>query len=256
VTRVVNLKHACAAAVVLLLAPTARAQEPTDRLLQWLAAVEAHEPGNAGKVALDVSQWPGVELEEVIQEARRYARAFDKTRQDDANALLLRGAVLHADIARLISDDFERRSPKQQRIFIVSDGREQGTRFVSLHWELGRSLLILFSDGVDTASWLSADSVLETARRGDVVVYVVEIGGRRTGFTRDLSEVTGGRLISVESTKDLSATFTGILEEFRMRYLISYSPQAVSAEGWHRLEVRARGRGLTVKARPGYFAAP
>lgn len=122
--------------------------------------------------------------------------------------------------------------------------------------DVGRSLLILFSDGVDTASWLSADSVLETARRGDVVVYAVEIGGRRAGFTRDLSEVTGGRLISVESTKDLSATFTGILEEFRMRYLISYSPQAVSAEGWHRLEVRARGRGLTVKARPGYFAAP
>lgn len=122
--------------------------------------------------------------------------------------------------------------------------------------DVGRSLLILFSDGVDTASWLSADSVLETARRGDVVVYAVEIGGRRADFTRDLSEVTGGRLITVESTKDLSATFTGILEEFRMRYLISYSPQAVSAEGWHRLEVRARGRGLTVKARPGYFAAP
>ena len=121
--------------------------------------------------------------------------------------------------------------------------------------EVGRSLLILFSDGVDTASWLSADSVLETARRGDVVVYAVEIGGGRAGFTRDLSEVTGGRLIAVESTKDLSATFTGILEEFRMRYLISYSPQAVSAEGWHRLEVRARGRGLTVKARQGYFAA-
>jgi len=137
----VNLKRVCAAALVLLIAPTARAQEPTDRLVHWLAAVEAHEPGNPGKVALDLAQWPGVELEEVIQEARRYARAFEKTRQDDANALLLRGAVLHADIARLIPDDFERRSPKQQQIFIVSDGREQGTRFVSIHWELGRSLL-------------------------------------------------------------------------------------------------------------------
>ncbi len=122
--------------------------------------------------------------------------------------------------------------------------------------EAGRSLLILFSDGVDTSSWLSAESVLETARRGDVVVYPVEIGGRRAGFTRDLSEVTGGRLIAVEATKDLSATFTGILEEFRMRYLISYSPRDVSAGGWHRLEVRARGRGLIVKARPGYFAGP
>jgi len=39
-----------------------------------------------------------------------------------------------------------------------------------------------------------------------------------------------------------------------MRYLISYSPQGVSGAGWHRLEVRVKGRGATVKARPGYFA--
>ena len=122
--------------------------------------------------------------------------------------------------------------------------------------DVGRSLLILFSDGVDTSSWLSAESVLETARRGDVVVYAVQSGGRPSGFIRNLSDVTGGRLITIESTKDLSATFSGILEEFRMRYLISYSPQGVSAAGWHRLEVRVRGRRLTVKARPGYFAAP
>ena len=120
--------------------------------------------------------------------------------------------------------------------------------------DAGRSLLLLFSDGVDTASWLTPTSVLETARRGDVVVYAVEIGGRRSGFTRQLSEATGGRLIAIESTKDLSATFAAILEEFRMRYLISYSPEGVGGPGWHRLEVRVRGRGLTVRARPGYFA--
>jgi VWFA-related protein len=120
--------------------------------------------------------------------------------------------------------------------------------------DAGRSLLLLFSDGVDTASWLTAASVLETARRGDVVVYGVEIGGGRPGFTRQLSEATGGRLITIESTKDLAASFTAILEEFRMRYLISYSPEGVSTAGWHRLDVRVRGRGLTVRARPGYFA--
>ena len=73
-------------------------------------------------------------------------------------------------------------------------------------------------------------------------------------FLRDLSEVTGGRLFSIESTKDLASTFAGILEEFRMRYLVSYSPQGVALGGWHRLEVRVKHRGATVKARPGYFA--
>lgn len=120
--------------------------------------------------------------------------------------------------------------------------------------DAGRSLLIVFSDGVDTASWLTADAVVETARRGDVVVYAVEVGEQRVSFLRDLSEVTGGRLFSIESTRDLAATFARILEEFRMRYLVSYSPQGVAPGGWHRLEVRVKQRGLTVKARPGYFA--
>jgi VWFA-related protein len=120
--------------------------------------------------------------------------------------------------------------------------------------DVGRSLLIVFSDGVDTSSWLTAEAVLDTARRGDVVVYAVVVGVRRASFPRDLSEATGGRLFAIESTKDLSATFANILEEFRMRYLISYSPQGVAAGGWHRLDVRVKNRRATVKARPGYFA--
>jgi VWFA-related protein len=120
--------------------------------------------------------------------------------------------------------------------------------------DAGRSLLIVFSDGVDTSSWLTADAVVETARRGDVVVYGVEVGENRVSFLRDLSEVTGGRLFTIESTKDLASTFAGILEEFRMRYLVSYSPQGVAPGGWHRLEVRVKRRGTAVKARPGYFA--
>ena len=120
--------------------------------------------------------------------------------------------------------------------------------------DAGRSLLIVFSDGVDTSSWLTADAVLETARRGDVVVYGVEVGERRASFSRDLSDATGGRLFAIESTKDLSATFASILEEFRMRYLVSYSPQAVAPGGWHRLDVRVKSRGAAVRARPGYFA--
>ena len=121
--------------------------------------------------------------------------------------------------------------------------------------DAGRSLMIVFSDGVDTASWLTADAVLDTARLGDVVVYGVEVGERRTSFPRDLSEATGGRVFAVESTNDLAAAFSKILEEFRMRYLISYSPEGVASAGWHRLQVRVRNRRATVQARPWYFGS-
>lgn len=120
--------------------------------------------------------------------------------------------------------------------------------------DVGRSLLIVFSDGIDTTSWLAADAVLDIARRCDVVVYGVEVGRRRLSYLKDLSAATGGRSIEIESTRDLNAAFRAILEEFRQRYLISYSPHGVTGDGWHRLEVRVRGRNLTVRARPGYLA--
>ena len=51
---------------------------------------------------------------------------------------------------------------------------------------VGRALLIVFSDGVDTASWLTPDSVLQTAKRSDVVVYAVSVGRQKPEFLRDL----------------------------------------------------------------------
>lgn len=121
--------------------------------------------------------------------------------------------------------------------------------------DVGRALLIVFSDGLDTASWLSPDLVLDTAKRSDVVVYAVVLGtSQKPPFLRDLISTTGGRLIQVESTRDLSATFLGILDEFRQRYLVSYSPRGVAKDGWHSLVVRVNRKGVTVKARPGYLA--
>jgi hypothetical protein len=45
-----------------------------------------------------------------------------------------------------------------------------------------------------------------------------------------------------------------ILDEFRQRYLVSYTPRGVGSGGWHRLDVRIKGRKVAVKARAGYLA--
>jgi len=121
--------------------------------------------------------------------------------------------------------------------------------------ELGRSLLLVFSDGVDTASWLTADAVITTARRADVVTYAVVVGDKRKqSFLRDLTDVTGGDMIQVEGTTDVEATFLRLLNEYRQRYLLSYTPSGVGKDGWHRIDVRVKQTGVSVRARPGYFA--
>jgi Ca-activated chloride channel homolog len=118
-----------------------------------------------------------------------------------------------------------------------------------------RSLVLVFSDGLDTASWLSAERVLDSAKRSDVVVYAVSSRApEESKFLEDVTELTGGATLKIESTNDLSAAFLKILDEFRQRYLLSYSPSGVSSSGWHRLEVRVKGRRVTVRSRSGYQA--
>jgi VWFA-related protein len=122
----------------------------------------------------------------------------------------------------------------------------------------GRGLAIVFSDGVDTSSWLTADAVLQAARRSGLVVYAVSAidTGKPPPFLRDICATTGGRLIEEESTWNLSSTFLDVLEEFRQRYLVSYTPRGVARDGWHRLDVRVKRPKAAVNARAGYYGRP
>jgi Ca-activated chloride channel homolog len=117
-------------------------------------------------------------------------------------------------------------------------------------------LLIIFSDGRDTFSWLTSEAVLETATLNDAVVYAVSAEKLpEKGFLTELTKITGGSAFEVESTRDLAPAFLGILEEFRQRYIVTYIPQGVSEDGYHNLDVRVKKASAKVRARPGYMKA-
>jgi VWFA-related protein len=121
--------------------------------------------------------------------------------------------------------------------------------------DVGRDFVIVFSDGVDTSSWLSEPQVFEAARRCNVVTYGVSVrGSAAPDFLGRLCWMTGGSLFELASTRDLSATFIQIFEEFRNRYLLRYTPHGVSGEGWHQIEVRVKGRRGAARVRSGYMA--
>lgn len=122
--------------------------------------------------------------------------------------------------------------------------------------ESGRPLVIVFSDGADTASFLTPQLVLNTARRTGPVVYAVtSLEASHSEFLDDLVRLTGGRRLAIASMDRLSDAFAEILRESRQRYLISYTPTGVADGGWHDLIVRVRNRRAEVRARPGYHAA-
>ena len=120
--------------------------------------------------------------------------------------------------------------------------------------DAGRSLVVVFSDGIDTSSWLRKSEVLDRARRLDAVLYAVSSGADSHRFLGELTDLTGGQLFTEPKSDRLAGRFSAILDEFRQRYLLTYTPQGVGRDGWHRIEVRVKGRRAKVQARPGYFA--
>lgn len=117
-----------------------------------------------------------------------------------------------------------------------------------------RSMVLVFTDGVDTASWLTEGEVLHAARRAGSVVHILmtESGG----FYQSVAEVSGGRTWRVDSAGQLPTRFAEALTEMRSRYLLSYTPHGSASPGWHALRVRVKNRAVDVNARPGYFVTP
>ena len=144
--------------------------------------------------------------------------------------------------------------------------------------EAGRSVVFVFSDGVDTASWFSHERVLQAVKASPATVYAASVraesnqpfnGDLRSSQVtdattasesvrlRELAETSGGRYLNLESTGNLEAAFAGFLAEFRERYVLGYTPESKpTASRWHRLDVRVKRRNVTVLARPGYLSRP
>lgn len=180
---------------------------------------------------------------------------LDRLKTDDQAALITFGHAINVR-SRLVRDhDAVRRG-------LAGIRAEGETSLVDASYaglivgesDVGRALVLIFSDGLDVNSWLQPEAVVDIARRSDAVVYGVAVRTlAKPEFLTDLGEATGGDLIEVESTRDLSGTFTRVLDEFRQRYLVSYEPTGVEKAGWHRLEVKVKRPGVRVKARPGYL---
>jgi Ca-activated chloride channel homolog len=133
-----------------------------------------------------------------------------------------------------------------------------------------RRAVIVFTDGQDTASRLTANEVSGIASAIDVPVYIVGIVPAidnpqsdlsattmaRSALTSSLSNLafwTGGDTFVVSSIVERSSTARRIVDELRQQYLIAF--EASAEPGWHPLQVRMRAdKELTVRARSGYFA--
>jgi VWFA-related protein len=122
-----------------------------------------------------------------------------------------------------------------------------------------RTAVVVFSDGVDNRSWLSAAEAVEAARRTGAIVYGVAVrerSDRTQPFLRDVTRATGGRLFEAAKADELRARFLDVLADIRNRYVLRYTPGSGDVPGWHTLEVKLKRDRGDVLARPGYWRTP
>ncbi|HZQ92896.1 MAG TPA: VWA domain-containing protein [Terriglobales bacterium] len=134
----------------------------------------------------------------------------------------------------------------------------------------GRKVLVIVTDGGDTASQVDYLEARREALTAEALVYSVIIvpiassAGRNTGGEHaliQLSKDTGGKYFYADTTARLDEVFHKIDEELRTQYLLGYYPsRRVSDSEFRRIEVKVTppaGSGeMTARHRTGYFTNP
>ena len=133
-----------------------------------------------------------------------------------------------------------------------------------------RALLIL-SDGGDNHSRYNESDIKRLVREADTQLYAIGIydslGYRnRTpeelngpSLLSEITEMTGGRVFSVEKLDDLPDIASKISMELRNQYVLGYRPSNKAHDArWRKIKIKLRApRGLpplNVYARTGYYA--
>ena len=127
-----------------------------------------------------------------------------------------------------------------------------------------RSAVVVLTDGIDTRSRLTSEQVATISSSIDIPVYIIAlmspIDDPREGGTAQeelvgplptLARWTGGEMYMASAPAHASVAARQIVEELRHQYVIAFEASN-RTNGWRALEVRARDRGLTVRARAGY----
>jgi Ca-activated chloride channel family protein len=127
----------------------------------------------------------------------------------------------------------------------------------------GRRVVLVFTDGEDTASKIGMGDALDRARTDEAMIYAIGLqsvyfnGQRQVRSSPDrglrkLSDETGGGYFELKKTDELGPTFTRVAQELHSQYLIGFSPATDGKQ--HKVEVRLKKPGLLARARRSYQA--
>jgi Ca-activated chloride channel family protein len=128
----------------------------------------------------------------------------------------------------------------------------------------GRHIMVVVSDGEDTASYRKFDDALRSLQSADSILYPIVVipiendAGRSIGGEHALqllAKSTGGRIFYPDSYARIDEAFSEILRDLRTQYLVGFYPAGVGETPgrYHPITVTVDKPGLQISARSGYF---
>jgi Ca-activated chloride channel homolog len=128
-----------------------------------------------------------------------------------------------------------------------------------------KKVLLVITDGNDNASAITLERLVQRAQQAEVLLYSIGLlndeerreARRAERALKALTTATGGQSYFPSSVGDVEETTQQVANDIRNQYVLGYTPSNESLDGgFRRIEVKAKGRGLTVRTRTGYYASP
>jgi VWFA-related protein len=124
----------------------------------------------------------------------------------------------------------------------------------------GRKVVIVFSNGPDSASMVAPDDVRAVAEDEGIPIYVISTSDISrdpisTGVFRRLASRTGGKSFFAKTWQKQVEAFESIREDLGNSYTVTYYPAPNPNGGFRKITVEVRtdaARKYRVSARPGY----
>jgi VWFA-related protein len=141
----------------------------------------------------------------------------------------------------------------------------------------GRKIIVIFSDGMDSASKAIEEDVVDAIRRADATIVTfysefarvnlpAQMGGGpgsigririRAGedALRLYSDMTGGQFFSFKKEPELLKAMEGFRAYIQNQYTLAYKPSVVKKKaGFRKIKVECKRKGVRLKHREGYWA--
>jgi VWFA-related protein len=124
----------------------------------------------------------------------------------------------------------------------------------------GKKAIVVFTDGDDNSSALTANSAATRAAKLGIPLYAIAAGeATRSRHLRailnELSQRTGGATYEVKRPNDMEGVFLDVTHDLQHLYMISYQAPAGPADGrWRKIGLAVKGlTKYSVRAKEGYY---